>query len=244
MAGLGMVILVGFAVLVGVALLGLGLRFATAVGKDDVDADEAVDRTRSWARGVLMAILGGAFTAVVFAGDAIGGLLGWLGNHPLAGSNLLTAALGALGLQGYIGISAVQLIAGAALVVIVVYLASRTGNENEMGAVGFLPVALLTGLPMQAAAGIVAIAALVLLAVYTVDRVGGSDDDPSLRTQTSGTLGSVSFLVSGIYAVGLLALVVAGASKVALGRVPVAIVIALGGLVTLHAAQEVQERRD
>jgi hypothetical protein len=239
-----MIVLVGFAVLVGVAVFGLGLRFATAAGKDDVDADEAVDRTQRWARAVVMALLGGAFTAVVFAGDAIGGLLGWFGNHPLAGSNLVTAALGALGLQGYIGISPVQLIAGAALVVIVVYIASRTSDEGEMGAVGAFPVALLTGVPVQLVAAAVAIAALVLLAVYTVDRVGGSDDDPSLRSQTSGTLGSMSFLVSGVYAVALLALVVAAASKVALGRVPVAIVIALGGLVAVHAATEVQERRD
>ncbi|WP_254831584.1 hypothetical protein [Haloglomus salinum] len=244
MASLGMILLVGFAVLVGVAVLGIGLRFTAAIGKDDVDADEAVDRTQTWARGLVAAVLGGAFASLVFFADVAGGLFGWLGNHPLAGSNLLTAALGALGLRGFIGISAVQLVAGAILVVVVVYLATRTSDETGTSAVGFLPVALLNGLPMQAAAAMVAIAALVLIAVYTVSRLRGSDDDPSLRAQSSGTLGSVSFLVSGIYAVALLALVAAGASKLALGRVPVAVVVILGGLVAVHAAQEVQERRD
>jgi hypothetical protein len=244
---LALIIGVGLAILLGAVVLGLGLRFARAYNATDGDADESVDRTTNWARGLIMATLGGAFSAVVVFGDVLGGIASWLGSHPLAGSNILTAGLGAAGLRGLIGISAVQLVMGAVLVVVVVYLASRTADEtDEMGSVvGLAPLSLLGGVPIvDAVALTVAIGGLALLAVWTVDRVGGDDDDPTLRKWSSGVLGSASMLVSGTHVVGLVAIVVAGASVVGIGYVPGAIVIALAGLVAVHAVLEVSERRD
>lgn len=110
------------------ALLALGAlvvlivgRFLVAWADDDTDAREALDITGRWTAGVAGAAFAAGALGLVQFGDIVAMGAEFIGGHPYAVSNGITALLGWLALDGVLNVSGEQF-AGLALAVVGIVL--------------------------------------------------------------------------------------------------------------------------
>ncbi|WP_181685826.1 hypothetical protein [Halorhabdus salina] len=91
---------------------------------------------------------------------------------------------------------------------------------------------------------IVAFVAIAIIAYWTLERFGGEGDDPTIRSTSSSDTGTMSFLISGIWAVAFVAGIAALAMfpEIRSGN-PVVIGLIVVPLV-IHWIFEKEERED